>query len=208
MHARNVVKTGPRSALFARQAIVGRDQQIVAYELLYRGPASQEHAAVTDDVKATDTVIQHSLFRLGIRRSVGRAGAFINMNAESLHATTTEALPQDRVVLELLESVPITAALIDRCRQLKSRGFRLALDDFVHDDERYQPLLAIVDVVKVDIPMVDPNRLQGLIERLRRHPAKLLAEKVDSEASAKACRALGFDLFQGHFFGRPRLVVG
>lgn len=196
------------SAHFARQAIVDRDRRIVAYELLYRDRTDQQHAAVTDDVRATNTVIEHSFVRVGIRRSVGDARAFINMNAESLNAATTQGLPQHQVVLEVLESVPVTAALIDRCRQLKARGFRLALDDFTDEDDRYEPLLDLVDVVKVDIPMVDPRRLERLVEKLKKYPAKLLAEKVDSEACARKCWALGFDLFQGHYFGRPELVVG
>lgn len=196
------------SAHFARQAIVGRDRRIVAYELLYRDQSDQQHAAVTDDVRATNTVIEHSFVRVGIRRSVGDAHAFINMNAESLNAATTQGLPQHQVVLEVLESVPVTAALIDRCRQLKARGFRLALDDFTDQDDRYEPLLDLVDVVKVDIPMVDPRRLERLVEKLKKYPAKLLAEKVDSERCARKCWALGFDLFQGHYFGRPELVVG
>lgn len=208
MRARNAY---PPPAHFARQAIVGRDRRIVAYELLYRDQTDQEHAAVTDDVSATNTVIEHGFARVGFRRSVGDVRAFINMNAESLGAATTQALPQRQVVLEVLESVPVNAALIDRCRQLKARGFRLALDDFTDESERcerYEPLLDLVDVVKVDIPMVDPRRLDGLVEKLKKYPAKLLAEKVDSERCARKCWALGFDLFQGHYFGRPELVVG
>lgn len=196
------------AAHFARQAIVGRDRKTVAYELLFRDQLSQEHAAVTDDVEATNTVIEHGFFRVGLRRAVGNASAFINMNAESLAAASTESLPQGRVVLEVLESVSVDATLIERCRQLKSRGFRLALDDVAHYEESHRPLLDLVDFIKVDIPMVDPARLKGLVERLKQYPAKLLAEKVDSERSAQECRALGFDLFQGHYFGRPQLVMG
>lgn len=192
---------------FARQAIVGRDQRVVAYELLYRGERHADAEGVTDDVQATRSVIARSLHALGLQRSVGNARAFINMNAESLTDQATEALPPRHVVLEILESVAVTGTLIDRCRYLKARGFRLALDDFTHYEERYRPLLDLVDIVKVDLLQVAPHELGTLVSGLRRHPAQLLAEKVDCERCAVSCLAHGFDYFQGYFFGRPQAIA-
>lgn len=189
---------------FARQPIVDRDRQVVAYELLYRSREPGDAAAVDDDVLATRSVIADSQQRFGLRRVVGATRAFINMNAESLDERATAALPASQVVLEILETVAVTGALIDRCRYLKAQGFRLALDDFTQYDERYRPLLDLVDIVKVDVPLVAPDQLATLVECLRRHPAQLLAEKIDCANCAMTCLNLGFDFFQGYFFGRPQ----
>lgn len=193
---------------FARQPIVGRDCNIVAYELLYRAHPDAASAVVGDDVQATRAVIRHSVRHLGLRRAVGRVRAFINMNAESLRDRRTEALPPRRVVLEILETVVVTAPLIARCRELKALGFRLALDDFTHYEAALRPLLDLADIVKIDLPLVPPARLAALVEQLHRHPAKLLAEKVEDAQRADECHALGFDYFQGYFFGRPESVGG
>lgn len=200
------MRTQNAVAGFARQAIVGRDQRVVAYELLYRNPG-ETAAVVTDDVVATRSVIARSLHRVGVSRTVGTGRAFINMNAELLVDRATEALPQRHVVLEILESVSVTGALIDRCRYLKARGYKLALDDFTTYEERYRPLLDLVDIVKVDLPQVSPEGLGVLVDCLRRHPAQLLAEKVDCAHCAARCLAHGFDFFQGYFFGRPQAMA-
>lgn len=70
-----------------------------------------------------------------------------------------------------------------------------------------EPLLDIVDVVKIDILQLEPEALERLVRRLRLHPAKLLAEKVDTLERARRCVELGFDLFQGYFFARPSLLM-
>ena len=43
---------------------------------------------------------------------------------------------------------------------------------------------------------------------LRERDVKLLAEKVESQEDFEYCRDLGFDLFQGYFFARPKVLVG
>jgi len=52
-----------------RQPIVGRDRELVAYELLFRaGP--NKASLVFDDVAATAAVIQHTLFDLGVEEAL------------------------------------------------------------------------------------------------------------------------------------------
>jgi|ERR1700674_661159 len=119
---------------------------------------------------------------------------------------TIEALPKERVMIELLETVDIDDELGRRCRDLKAQGYCLALDDFSACGEVREPLLAIVAIVKVDISQVDSTSLAGLVHRLKRWPARLLAEKVDTLPRARQCLGLGFDLFQG-FFARPVVLT-
>ncbi len=117
-------------------------------------------------------------------------------------------LPPDRTVVELLETIDVNAEIIERCRDLRRRGFQLALDDVVHMDKGRETVLPLVDVVKVDIPATPPEEVSRLVARLRRPGLKLLAEKVDSQEQADWCRELGFDLFQGYFFARPVVLEG
>jgi len=44
------------------------------------------------------------------------------------------------------------------------------------------------------------------VDRFKRYPVKLLAEKVDSRHVFLRSRRMGFDLFQGYFFARPSIV--
>lgn len=191
-----------------RQPILDRERRVIAYELLFRASAYADEAHVTNDALATTQVIDRAFRELGLRAVVGRSKAFINVGAESLASRQIETLPPDRVVLEILETVDFDEGVVRRCRELKAKGYSLALDDVFCYGERCEPLLDVVDIVKIDVLLVDPYALRELVRRLRLRDTCLLAEKVDNLERARQCRALGFDLFQGFFFGRPVTLSG
>lgn len=195
------------SELFlGRQPIVDRLRKVVAYELLYRdGDCRCAH--VTQDAVATAQVVSCAFARIGVCTVLGPCSGFVNVDAEMLYSRRIEELPAHQVVLELLETVDIDDDVIKRCRQLKRRGYRIALDDFVSWSDRYAPLLEIADIVKIDVPQLDSATLADLVRRLRLYPGKLLAEKVETRERVRECMALGFDLFQGFAFARPALLA-
>jgi EAL and modified HD-GYP domain-containing signal transduction protein len=188
-----------------RQPILDRDQRIVAYELLFRS-GNTARVTVTDDMQATASVIHHAFSEMGVQAVLGSQLGFINVSADMLLSDLVELLPREQVVLELLETIIVTDAVIERCRVLKQQGFTLALDDFVFADSQ-RPLLALVDIVKVDILLHTQDELRAAVSQLKPWPVKLLAEKVDSAEQAAYCHALGFDLFQGYFFARPAVLT-
>ncbi|MEW6119266.1 MAG: EAL domain-containing protein [Pseudomonadota bacterium] len=187
-----------------RQPILDREQRIVAYELLFRSGHTRE-AGVTDDMQATASVIHHAFSEMGVQAVLGPHLGFINVSGEMLLSDLIEILPGSQVVLELLETVTVTDAIVDRCRSLKQQGFMLALDDFVYDDS-YRPLLDLVDIVKIDLLLHRRDELRGIVGRLKKWPVRLLAEKVDSAEQADLCHRLGFELFQGYYFARPAVL--
>jgi EAL and modified HD-GYP domain-containing signal transduction protein len=194
-----------RDIYLGRQPILDREQRVVAYELLFRA-GDTTSAQVTDDLQATASVIQHAFGEMGVQAVLGSQLGFINVSTELLLSDLVELLPKQQVVLELLETVAATEAVIERCRALKQQGFRLALDDFVYDDS-FRPLLELADIVKVDLLQHTPDTLGELVTRLKAWPVALLAEKVDSAEQADHCRALGFELFQGYYFARPSVLA-
>lgn len=189
----------------ALQPIFDRELRLYAYELLFRA-GDGEDARVLDDHRASATVMHHVFNKLGADAVLGPHLGFINLDAAMLASSVVERLPKDKVVLEILETVEVSVDLVARCAALARQGFRLALDDFSGQEERFEPLLPVVNVIKVDLHRVAPGSLEQTTERLRRWPARLLAEKIDSEQQAQRCRDLGYDLFQGYHLGRPRLI--
>lgn len=187
-----------------RQPILDRDQRIVAYELLFRA-GDTAGVTVTDDMQATASVIHHAFSEMGVQTVLGTQLGFINISADMLLSDLVELLPRSQVVLELLETIRVTDAVVERCRELKQQGFTLALDDFVFN-ESYRPLLALVDIVKVDLLLHSQDELRSVTTQLKQWPVKLLAEKVDSAEQAAFCHSLGFDLFQGYYFARPLVL--
>lgn len=190
----------------ARQPILGRDQHLVAYELLFRN-ADEPAADVTDQAAATAAVISHTS-QLGMQHVVGGRLAFLNVDEIVLMSDFIRFLPADKVILEILETVKATPRLVERVAELKKTGFRFALDDVVCHSGDVKKLKSLVDVIKVDIKETDRERLPQLVKALRSEGQKLLAEKVETTEEFELCMSLGFDYFQGYYFARPAVLTG
>ena len=193
-----------------RQPILGREQQLLAYELLFReGPIfTSNRAEIIDPSQATATVIANAFTELSANETLGPYRGYINVDQEFLFNDLIEALPPKVVVLEILETVIPTPEVIARCRQLCEKGFSLAIDDVVDVDEAYRPLLEMAEIIKVDVLGLDAARLTELVRQLKPFGKKLLAEKVESAEQVNLCKALGFELFQGYYFAKPAIIVG
>ncbi len=191
-----------------RQPILGRNHELFAYELLFRSGRQRNAADIPDDLLASAAVISHAFADLGVEQALGPYKGFINCDASLLLSDLLEALPSDKIVLEVLETVDPTPEIVDRCRVLKDLGYTLALDDFVNFEEKFRPLLDLVEIVKVDLMPLDAASLASTTQALKKFPLQLLAEKVDSSELAEKCHALGYTYFQGYFFAKPTIIAG
>ncbi len=184
-----------------RQPILDRQQNLFGYELLFRS-ADTSSVVVTDYTYASASVISSAMANFGFREVLGRHRGFINVDTDVLMSDALELLPKEQVVLELLEVIDVNTAVIERCRELKSKGFCLALDDHVYAPV-YKPLYGIIDIIKVDLTLSTPDALPGIVRQLKGLPPRLLAEKVETLEQFDQCRSLGFEFFQGYFLARP-----
>ena len=193
-----------------RQPIFGREQKLFAYELFFRDGliATGNRAEILDPTHATATVIANAFAELSTNDVLGPYRGFINVDRDILFSDLIEALPQQLVALEILESVKPTPEVLARCQQLHDLGFMLAADDVIEVNELSRPLLALADIIKVDIQNMEAGRLRAVVEQLKPFGKKLLAEKVETAEQLSLCQSLGFDLFQGYFFAKPTLIVG
>jgi len=190
----------------ARQPILNRQQCIVAYELLFRNAAAGP-ANVVNDLAATASVIAH-VSEIGMGKVIGCTRAFINVDATVLMSDIVKMLPQQQIVLELLETVAATPQVLGCIRDLAAQGFVFALDDVVSDTTDIQQFLPFVEIVKIDVLDMPLQQLAGLTSRYKRANKKLLAEKVETRELFQYCHALGFDFFQGYYFAQPVILTG
>lgn len=191
----------------ARQPLLNRNQELVAYELLFRG-GHHDEAHFSDGHSATATVISHAFSHMGIASALGPYRAFINVDKDFLNDDAILLMPPDKVVIEVLETGVITPDVVERCVALTEMGYTLALDDFSRISDDYAPLLPLASIIKVDITLVSAADLPGLVAELRTHNLQLLAEKVETYEDFQSCYELGFDLFQGYYFARPKIITG
>lgn len=194
------------SIAVARQPILDRERHLVGYELLFRDGV--EHAFA--DLKnvsgndATEQVIANSLLMFGIDALTGRSRAFLNVTHDILVEGHMHLLPAERVVPEILESVRDEARVLRACADLRSAGFRIALDD-VGDEDR-GALLEVADIIKVDFQRTGRVRQRELVQRFGGGGRKMLAEKVEDYEQYERALELGYDWFQGYFFARPETL--
>lgn len=189
----------------ARQPILNSDQQLVAYELLFRASGTAGSAGVIDGVHATSRLLINTFNNFGVEKVLGNKKAFINVPAALLESDILELLPPERVVIEILEDVEPTPDVISRCKALKARGFQFALDDFVYRPE-LEPLILIASYIKLDLLALGIPALGEQARRLRGRGISLLAEKVETRTDYDACRALLINHYQGYFFAKPETL--
>lgn len=198
-----------KSLYFARQPILDIHGRTYAYELLYRSSSQQRITEMPDDRSATAHVLVNTLNLVGLENILGNALAFINVDQNLLMDEMIFSVPKEHFVLEILETVKINDALIARMLELKELGYRFALDDVDCSKEyilNFQPIFEYIDIVKIDITIVDEERLPRFLELFKKFNIKILAEKVETQDEFDRYKTFGCDYFQGFFFAKPDII--
>lgn len=190
----------------ARQKIVNINGKIFAYELLFRD-SKEGIKKFPTDIKASSQVILNSLTHIDLDKLLSKEGiAFINVDDEMIASGVLELLDPKRFIIEILESVRLTAELYDKLVALKKRGYKIAVDDFDCSEEmlkNFQPLFKYLSIIKIDALTVNKENLKKLLPKFKAAGIKLLIEKIENPKEYLYYKELGFDLFQGYHIGRP-----
>lgn len=117
-----------------------------------------------------------------------------------------------QLVIEILEDIPITPALISRCKELKKMGYMLALDDFYainpQNEDLLEKLMSYIDILKIDFLKTTRMERRKILQTYSCSGLIFLAEKVETRKEYKQAVQDGFQLFQGYFFSEPRIISG
>jgi len=132
----------------ARQPIFDRNNDVIAYELLFRNGYENFYNNVDGD-KATLNVISNSFCEFDFKSVTDNKKGFINFTGKLIKEEIATILPSEYVVIEILENIEPTDEILIACRNLKEKGFVLALDDFVFE-KKYSKLIEVIDIIKVD----------------------------------------------------------
>ncbi|MBI4804844.1 MAG: HDOD domain-containing protein [Desulfovibrio sp.] len=190
----------------AKQPIFDRKGQIWGFELLFRGSGKAGEATFVDEDVATSQVLCDGFFLAAPGIEKGKC-VLINFPQHMLLSGAAHTLPSDKCIIEILETVEPSPEVIGACQELKKAGFKLALDDFV-GQPGYEELIALADIVKVDILGQTPQEVIRIFNTLKPYGCKLLAEKIENRKIFELTRKLGFDYFQGFFFKKPEIIPG
>jgi EAL and modified HD-GYP domain-containing signal transduction protein len=194
-----------REFFLARQPILDRHQELVAYELLFRRTGPQPVSA--EDSRGAASVIAHTA-ELGIENVIGQVLGFFNVDYPLLMDGLVDFLPSEKVVLEFPQTGKITPELVRRVSEMVNAGYRFALDDVMTFSEYIKPLLPLIEIVKIDTSVMTRADLAILANQFKQANKLLLAEKVETIEQFRNCEDLGFDYYQGYYFLKPDILSG
>ena len=194
----------PDQIYVARQPIFDRDGQVYAYELLYRS-SLDNYFSHHDGDAASSSVINNSMFGFGLASLTGGKTAFINLTRTVLLKEWITVIPKELVAVEILETVEPDVDVIAACQKLKDNGYQIVLDDFVYE-ERFEPLLDLADIVKIDFIVSSKDERIAMCQRFANKSFTMLAEKIENHDEYQEALDLGFSYFQGYFFCKPEVI--
>jgi EAL and modified HD-GYP domain-containing signal transduction protein len=194
-----------------RQPIFDPTEKIFAFELLYRNGDMNRFPDIDGD-RATLDVLVNSFLTIGVEELANGRPCFINFTENLLHEAIFDTFDPKHIIIEILENVNITPVLIDKLRQLKRKGFKIALDDFVLTDNiiQFREIFGLIEFIKIDfMNLAVEKRLftEKWIKTNYPH-IRLLAEKVETREEFEQAKESGYQFFQGYFFAKPQIIYG
>ncbi len=196
----------------AKQPILSAEQEIMAFELYFRDAEIEDAEDYDSLLQATSRVLFNLLSTFGVDKMVKNKQAFINVDRKILDSSIIEGLDPKRFVFEISGyEKAIDPDFTARLHVLHSKGFHFAIDKFVISEkmlEKFRPILDIIEFIKVDLSINDPDVIRFKLKIFKDLPIKLIAEKVEERDDFAFCLKAGFDFFQGHYFKKPELMKG
>ena len=190
----------------ARQPVLDKNKRTFGYELLFRGGMTNVFPEIDGD-RATSELLSNSFFSIGIEKITGGKKALINFTEELLIRRLPLMFPRDKIMVEVLEDVEPGREVIEACRELVEKGYKMVLDDFFYKPE-LEPLIALAKIIKVDFIAMPLSEIRNLVVRFAGNGVALLAEKVETHEEFQQALEMGFEYFQGYFFSKPQILKG
>ncbi len=189
----------------AKQPILDIQQQIIAYELLFRDSQHNVFPDVNADT-ATHKIITEHILGSDINKLLGNKPCFINFTENALLKGLPFALIDKPIIIEVLEDVSPSPDVYNAIFRLKKQGFIIALDDFIYSEE-WLPFFKLIDIIKFDIHLTSFREIQLLQPVLEKHNIHILIEKIETAEQFESAKQLNCKYFQGFLFAPPEVVL-
>ena len=190
----------------ARQPIFDNENNVYAYELLYRSNGLENSYNGVSGDESTADVVTNAFFGLDVKNIIGGAKAFINFTGNLLKRGIPKMISPDILVVEVLENQLTGDDLLDACQELKELGYMIALDDFEYSNA-YSELFQLGDLVKIDFRTAQKS-IEETAYVCRYSNKLMLAEKIETREEFEYAKKLGCTYMQGYYFAKPSIMSG
>lgn len=188
------------AATIARQPIFDGEHRNIGYEFFFRNKDGE--CDLSNPRAATAAVLVSLLNQIGLRASAGSGLLFVNIDRSILQTDLLLSAPADRFVFEVTAEAVLGNKEREMLHMYTNKGYMFALSNASSDAslfEAIQSLLPFFEYVKFDMMSTDIESVAEMIKDFK--GKKLIAERIEFEEMFEACKAIGFDLFQGFLFG-------
>lgn len=189
---------------YARQPIFNLNNDTIAYELLFRNSGGSTSYSYNSGEGASLSVINSAFLGSDLKTAFRNKKLYINFTESLILKDVVNILPKDMLVIEILEDVNPTPMVLEKLAELKQKGYRMAVDDYVYSEER-AVFLDYAEIVKIDF-RCPKEEIEKTAEKCRRLKKRILAEKIETAEELEYAKSLGAVFFQGYYFSRPLLV--
>jgi EAL domain-containing protein (putative c-di-GMP-specific phosphodiesterase class I) len=187
------------------------DGQLYSFEDFYRMALERGF-----DGSKLDRISRDKSIREFLSKSTGNERVFLNLSPLSINdAWFMEDVYQDmgKVVLEITENNKfiITPRIVERLKNLKDKGMKIALDDFGKDYSNFKLVSELEpDIIKLDKYFVEnlesahsKNIIKGMVDFTKQTKIDLIVEGIETEEQKEILLELGVRYMQGYFLGMP-----
>lgn len=193
------------SQFIARQPIFNNQEQLFAYEILYRNSEKNQYPKEVSDVESTSHLSFNSILLHDIKQISNGSLIFINLSTQSLLDKLPKLINPKHVVIEITER---TEDLINVClsiKELKKKKYKFALDDY-DGDHKWDDILQEVDYIKLEVESPLLITLLKIKKLKRQYPKKkIIVERIEDYESYRQLKRAGSDYFQGYYFAKPEM---
>lgn len=190
------------SLYIARQPILDKNNNIFAYELLYRD--SNQSSDIKNDRYATVSVLSNVLNKFGVKSLLGDNKAFIKADRKFLMHDVVFYIPKEHFIFALQANMEFTEALENRIIQLSKMGHFLAINDVLLTEEifgKFSNILKYITYIKVDI-----NTSKENLKLLEGKDLIVIFTKVETHKMYDKAKEFKCDYVQGYFFSKPKIL--
>ena len=186
-----------------RQPILNIDSELCFYEVMYQG---------TEKILSkfsSASVINNVLNKFGTQALLGNRRAFVNIDENFLLHDIIFSIPSEFFIFTILESVSMSERVIERMEQLHERGFALAIDGFLLEDNnfmKYIPIMEQIEYIKIDSKSNNNVDAKEIVSIIKTNEIKVLAYNVETKSLFKKAKDLGCEFFEGYFFAESEIL--
>ncbi len=186
----------------ARQPILDKNNEIFAYELLYRD--SEFSSNINNCRLATIDVLNSTLNRFGTQDLLGKYKAFIKADEKFIMHKVMDVVPKEHFIFSLTFNEKIDEKLKNKIFDLHSRGYLFAINDTSLDNniiEVFIDIMECISFIKIDVNT--PINNLSLIDKF---DLKTIITKVETNEMRNKADEMGCDYIQGYFFSKPKVL--